>query len=295
MDQDFFSTTVFIILTLSKTSLPLIHTNLNTNSLNMKHLITITALILLFGCNNKKTHNVELIDLHIHLKGDLTIDEAIKKSETEGVRYGIAANCGLGFPIQTDEQISEYIAEMQNYPQFYVGMQAEGREWLNLFSPEAMAKFDYIFTDALTFTDAKGRRNRIWIEEETWVDDEQEFMNYLVETIVQIINTEPIDIYVNPTFLPAQLEERYDELWTNERMMQVIKAAKMNNIAIEINNRFKIPSEKFVKLAKAEGILFTIGTNNIDKNFPPPYFAEEMIVKCGLSNNDFWKPEMKIK
>jgi len=31
----------------------------------------------------------------------------------------------------------------------------------------------------MTFTDAKGRRNRIWIKEETWIDNEEEFMNYL--------------------------------------------------------------------------------------------------------------------
>jgi hypothetical protein len=259
----------------------------------MKYLLFISAAFLLISCSQNKKHDVELIDLHVHLKSDLTIDEAIKKSEAEGIRYGIAANCGLGFPIQTNEEIAGYVEYMRQYPQFYVGMQAEGREWLNMFSPEAIAKFDYVFTDAMTFTDAKGRRNRIWIEEETWVDDEQEFMDYLVETTVKIISTEPIDVYVNPTFLPAQLKYKYDELWTTKRMMQVIKAAKASNVAIEINNRFKLPSEKFVKLAKAEGVLFTIGTNNVDKNFPPPHFAEEMIIKCGLSNSDFWTPEMK--
>lgn len=259
----------------------------------MKHIFPIIAALIIMSCSPSQKHNVELIDLHIHLKGDLTIDEAIKKSEAEGVRYGIAANCGLGFPIQTDDQIDEYVEYMRQYPQFYVGMQAEGREWLNMFSPEAMAKFDYIFTDAMTFTDAQGRRNRIWIEEETWVDNEQDFMDYLVETTVNIISNEPIDIYVNPTFLPAQLESKYDELWTTERMQKVIDAAKQSNVAIEINTRFKLPSEKFIKMAKAEGLKFTIGTNNVDKNFPPPYFAEEMIVKCGLTNDDFWKPEMK--
>jgi len=29
---------------------------------------------------------------------------------------------------------------------------------------EAIEKFDYVFTDAMTFTDEKGRRNRIWIK-----------------------------------------------------------------------------------------------------------------------------------
>ena len=92
----------------------------------------------------------------------------------------------------------------------------------------------------MTFTDAKGRRNRIWISE-TWIDNEKNFMNYLVNTIVKILSTEPINMYVNPTYLPAQMADRYDSFWTDERMDRVIKAAKDHNIAIEINNRFKIP------------------------------------------------------
>ena len=81
-------------------------------------------------------------------------------------------------------------------------MQAEGREWVNIFSKESIDKFDYVFTDAMTFTDEKERRNRIWMKNETWIDDEEQFMDYLVNTLVTILNTEPIDIYVNSTFLP---------------------------------------------------------------------------------------------
>ncbi len=259
----------------------------------MKHLIIACCLIGFMSFNKKTNDKIEIIDLHVHLKGDLTIDEAIKKSEADGVKYGIAANCGLGFPIQTEAQIDSFVVKMRQYPQFYLGMQAEGREWLNLFSKEALAKFDYVFTDAMTFTDVKGRRNRIWIKEETWIDDEQQFMDYLVETAEKIILTEPINIYVNPTYLPEQMADRYDHFWTEGRMMKLIEAAKDKGVAIEINNRFKLPSEKFIKLAKATGLKFTIGTNNIDKNFTKPYYALEMIEKCGLVSSDFWVPVKK--
>ena len=43
---------------------------------------------------------------------------------------------------------------------------------------------------------------RLWIKEETEVGDPQDFMDQLVDRIVTIVTTEPIDIYVNPTFLP---------------------------------------------------------------------------------------------
>jgi len=172
-------------------------------------------------------------------------------------------------------------------------MQAEGREWVNLFTKESIDKFDYVFTDAMTFVDNKGRRNRIWLKDETWIYDEQQFMDDLVALIVKIISTEPINIYVNPTYLPEKIAARYDELWTDSRMDKVIQASKMNNVAIEINNRFKIPSFKFISKAKSAGVKFTIGTNNIDGNFPGPVYANEMIIKCGLKESDFFIPKRK--
>jgi hypothetical protein len=261
----------------------------------MKTILFAFACLVLFSCTNQPKDKVELIDLHVHLKGDLTIDEAIRKSENEKMKYGIAANCGLGFPVQNSTQIDSFVAFIRQYPQFYAGMQAEGREWVNLFTADDLRKFDYVFTDAMTFTDNKGRRNRIWIKEETWIDDEEQFMDYLVETTEKIIRTEPIDIYVNPTYLPEQMAGRYNQFWTTERMIKIIAAAVDHDVAIEINNRFKIPSEKFIKMAKMAGVKFTIGTNNIDKNFTQPYYALEMIEKCGLTEDNFWRPEMKEK
>jgi hypothetical protein len=236
----------------------------------------------------------QLYDLHVHLKGDLSIAEAVKKSQKDNVKYGIAVNCGLGFPIEQDSDVDGFVNQMQKYPQFYLAMQAEGREWVDMFSEEAMSKFDYVFTDAMTFTDREGRRNRIWVPSETWVDDEQVFMDDLVVTIVSIMNDEPIDIYVNATYLPEQINNRYDELWTEDRMDKVIQAAKDNDIAIEISNRFKIPSAAFIKRGKSAGVKFTSGTNNIDKNFPRPEYTLEMIKVCGLTEADFWLPERTL-
>jgi histidinol phosphatase-like PHP family hydrolase len=227
------------------------------------------------------------------LKGGFRIEDAAVKSINENIRYGIVTNCGIGFPVHNDSQIDSVIATFKNYPQFLLGMQAEGREWLNNFSKESMGKFDYVFTDGMTFTDAKGRRNRIWIKDETWIDNEEEFMDYLVSSIVKILNTEPINIYVNPTYLPEQMADRYDSFWTDERMNRVIKAAMDNTIAIEINNRYRIPSEIFISRAKKSGVKFTVGTNNIDANFTGAAYANEIIQKCSLTRSDFFQPVNK--
>jgi histidinol phosphatase-like PHP family hydrolase len=117
-------------------------------------------------------------------------------------------------------------------------------------------------------------------------------MDYYVKTIVKILAEEPINIYVNPTVLPTQMADRYDSFWTEDRMNKVIEAAKANNIAIEINNRYKIPSLDFIKKAKMAGVKFTVGTNNTDGNFTEDY-AREIIKKCKLVQQDFYQPVNK--
>jgi len=260
----------------------------------MKKAVIIIALISIWlSVAAQQNDPFQLFDLHIHLKGGFTVGDAIEKSKNENIKYGIAVNCGIGFPLKNDSQLDSVIAIMNKYPQFYKGMQAEGREWVNLFAKESINKFDYVFTDAMTFVDKKGRRNRIWLKDETWIDNEQQFMDDLVDLIIKIISSEPIQIYVNPTFLPELMADKYDEFWTDSRMDKVIQTAKEHEVAIEINNRFKIPSVKFILKAKNAGVKFTIGTNNIDGNFAGPEYAREMIKKCELNESDFFIPVRK--
>ncbi len=142
---------------------------------------------------------------------------------------------------------------MKGQPAF-VAMQAEGREWVTMFSKETRAKFDYVFTDSMTWTNPAGKRMRLWIPEEVEIGpDEQAFMDLLVSKTVGILETEPIDIYVNPTFLPAAIAPRYDTLWTEARMTRVIDAAVKNGVAIEINAPLQAAERALPPAGEGEG------------------------------------------
>lgn len=256
----------------------------------MKTIPSLFILVLLFSCSSLKVQSdFPLVDYHVHLKGDLTYEKAVEHSKRTGIRYGIALNCGLGFPTQGDSAALAWLGSMKGSP-FMLAMQAEGREWVKMFSPAVIAKFDYVFTDAMTYTDASGKRVRLWIKEEVAVPDKQLFMDDLVGRIETILSIEPIDIYVNPTFLPECIAAEYDQLWTRDRMLKVINAAVKNHIAIEINNRFRIPSEKFIKLAKKHGVRFAFGTNNTDSNMGDLDYCLLMKKRCGLTAGDMFKP-----
>ncbi len=281
-----------------------------------KSLITILIVSFLFTCKSKndKVSNIEtveanqsssiekiaklkesgyeIIDYHAHLKGGLTMEELLQHSKKTGIRYGVAFNAGVGFPITNDSTLLANYEQYKDYP-VYMAMQAEGREWVNMFSKENIKTFDYVFTDAMTWTDKKGRRMRLWMPEEVFIDGEDNFMDQLVDQIIGVMENEPIDIYVNSTYLPDILQPEYDSLWTKERMDKVIEAAANNNIAIEINARYKIPSATFIKRAKAAGVRFSMGTNNVDKDLGTLDYAIEMIEVCRLEPKDFFKPTKK--
>ncbi|HWL14661.1 MAG TPA: family 16 glycoside hydrolase [Opitutus sp.] len=235
--------------------------------------------------------NFPMVDLHTHLKGDLTLDRALAIARGKGVTLGIATNGGQGFPIQTDAAALAFIETMKERPVF-LALQAEGREWMKMFSKEARARFDYIFTDSMTWTNKAGKRLRLWIPEEADIGpDVQGFMDELVETTVRIIETEPIDIYVNPTFLPDAIAPRAKELWTDARMKKIIAAAVKHGVAIEINARYRLPSERFVRLAKAAGAKFTWGTNNTTAaDFGDWSYPLEMQRRAGLTWKNMWVP-----
>ncbi|MDR1172926.1 MAG: DUF1080 domain-containing protein [Bacteroidales bacterium] len=234
--------------------------------------------------------NFPVIDYHVHLKG-WNREQAMAHSRKTGIFYGVAPNCGIGFPVTSDADIDAYLDTTQNMSCFNA-MQGEGREWPTTFSAEAREKFDYVFTDAMTFTDHKGRRTRLWMPDEVWIDiDREQYMDMIVDRTVKVLKEEPISIYVNPTFLPEQMMPDYDSLWTDARINKVIEALVTKKIALEINARYCIPHEKIIRAAKEAGIRFTFGTNNANSDIGKLEYCIEMMQKCGITDRDMFFPQ----
>lgn len=235
--------------------------------------------------------NFPVQDYHVHLKGGLTKEVAAKQSRKTGINYAVAPNCGIGFPVTSDNDIYAYLDTMRSQP-FITAMQAEGREWLTTFSKDARDEFDYVFTDALTFTDSKDRRTRLWIPEETWIENEQKYMDLIVDKICDVLK-EPVDIYVNPCFLPKPMNEHYDEFWTESRINKFVDALSKSGKALEINELYQIPNKAIILKAKEAGVKFTFGTNNVVPEVSLLEYSIKMKKECGLQAIDMYKPKLK--
>lgn len=230
-----------------------------------------------------------LVDYHAHpFEGNVPLEKIIEAARERGVKLGVVEHGGHGQVLDNDEAVKRYVAKLAGYP-VYKGMQAEGLDWRKCFSKEVVAQLDYVLSDALTLPEKDGKKARIWTSE-LHIEDPQDFMERYVAFNVQVITEEPIDICANPTFLPDAIAAQYDALWTKERMMKIIEAARKENVAIEINSRYNIPSLAFLRLAKEAGVKFSFGTNNRDLEVGKLDYSVKMAKELGLTGNDMFVP-----
>lgn len=240
------------------------------------------------GGGTAEPFDFPLIDFHAHVEGAFSLLVALNQASRLGVKLGMAAHGGCHEPMNNDAALRKYLSSIVSQPVFK-GMQADGDDWMNCFSKEAIAELDYVLSDALTFTEKDGRLVHLWTPEAK-ITDKQDFMERYVDYNVRVITEEPIDIFANPTFLPEAIAKDYDTLWTETRMRKVIDAAVKFSVAIEINSLYNIPSAAFLRLAKEAGVKFSFGSNAHNDGVGKLDYSIKMGRELGLSRDDMFMP-----
>lgn len=225
----------------------------------------------------------------MHLASGLTVEEAVSLGRVRGAAIGIVEHGGVGQVLSDDEALLRYVETLRDQA-VYVGMQAEGADWMGCFSAGAVAQLDYVLTDALTFTDTDGHRLQLW-RPDVVIAETEDFVEQYIAFHVQIMDSQPIDIMANPTFLPACLAQEYERLWTDERMGRIIEAAVSSQVALEINARYCVPSTRFVELAKRAGVTFSFGTNcHHEEDVGRLDYCLQVAATCDLEIDELFDP-----
>ncbi len=231
-----------------------------------------------------------LLDLHVHLTGNFTIDHVMEISKRTNVQFGIVVNPGGA--VNDDAGLRRFIESLKPYP-VYCGLQPMTPGWSRNFSPETIRQLDYVLMDAQTIPNGNryGETLRIW-NFDTYVDDPQKFMETYMTHILEVINNdEPLNIFGWPLFLPVCIAPEYHTLWTEARMQKIIAALKRKNLAVEINDLAHTPHEKFINMAKEQGLKFTFGSDTRDQKAGRLDFCKSVARKCSLKKDDFFLPK----
>lgn len=231
-----------------------------------------------------------LVDLHVHLAGNFTIDRVMEISRKTGVQFGIVVNPGGA--VSDDAGLRRFIESLKPYP-VYCGLQPMSPGWSRSFSPETLQQLDYVLMDAQTIPNGNGYAEtlRIW-NFDTYVDDPQKFMDVYMSHILEVVdNHEPLNIFGWPLFLPVCIARDYDRLWTEARMRKIVAALKRKHLAVEINDLAHTPHERFIDMAKEQGLKFTFGSDTRDQKAGRLDYCKYVAKKCNLKRDDFFLPK----
>jgi hypothetical protein len=230
-----------------------------------------------------------LTDLHVHLTDNFNIENIMDISKRTKVQFGIVENPGNR--VRDDSTLKNFIDKLQPYP-VYVGLQPMSPGWSKNFSPAVLSQLDYVLMDAQTIPMGNGYNEtlRIW-NFDTYVDDTDKFMKVYMEHTLEVINNnEPLTTLGWPLFLPVCISRDYYTLWTEERMQKIISALKKKNINIEINDMSHTPHEKFINMAREQGLKFTFGSDTRDQKAGRLDYCKYIAKKCNLKRGDFFIP-----
>jgi len=242
-----------------------------------------------FSIGKSVKNEFPLLDLHIHLTNNFTINHVLEITKKTGVQFGIVVNPGYG--VNDNASLRRFIETLLPYP-VYIGLQPMTPGWSKDFSPEVIAQLDYVLMDAQTIPSGNGYGEtlRIW-NFDTYIDDSEYFIEIYMSHILEVINNdEPLTTLGWPLSLPVCIARDYYALWTEERMQKIISAAKKKNINIEINDLSHTPHEKFIIMAKEQGLKFTFGSDTHDQKAGRLDYCKYIAKKCNLKREDFFFP-----
>jgi len=233
--------------------------------------------------------NVPVIDYHIHLRGGMTLEKSLINQAKTGIQSGVLENAGKDWPLSTNDKIEEFITAAEKYPVF-IGLQVNDRDWFNVIDAKLLKRLDYVLADTMIMNDESGKPQKLWFEDQYEIGDPEVWMQRYFRHCMTIVN-EPISILANPTYLPKRVAHLYDQLWTEERMTQLIEAGVKNNVAFEIQAGSEFPKEKFIKLCQSKGAKFTIGRNNHDDKPIDLKKCLDAMEKFDLKSKDIFVPK----
>ncbi|MBI5693711.1 MAG: hypothetical protein HZC55_26850 [Verrucomicrobia bacterium] len=234
-----------------------------------------------------------LVDLHVHPDRS-TLAAIAALAREQGVRYGLVEHAGTKenvYPrvLSSDAELLAWVDELEPHG-FLKGIQAEWIDWSGCFSRAALARLDYVLTDAMTMPGPGGRRMKLWEKDAVIEDDAQRFMDRFVDWHVQVLREQPIDVLGNVSWLPAKFAADYERLWTQARIERVVGEFVRQGVALEISSSYQIPKTSFLKLAREAGVKFCFGSNGRYPAMGRLEYSLQAAQALRLSPGDCWLP-----
>jgi len=253
---------------------------------------------------------VSLLDCHNHTAewsdGRQSVEEILARAKEEGVRVGLSDHAGLGDFLNTNDKLLAYADFLSQYP-VARGVEIDlGRSIL--VAPDVRKKFDYVI-GSVHGLELNGVRLGFaplikWLKggfpeynPGAVIKDWDLFFNAHLALLEKEFLEQKYDILGHCTMLPALAraktpEEAFPEWW-EEKLVILLQ---MNNVTMELSNRWLTPYDRLMKKAVDAGLTFSVGSDGHDvtKTCVLDY-PKKMMAKYGVKEDRIFTVKRKLE
>jgi histidinol phosphatase-like PHP family hydrolase len=235
---------------------------------------------------------MQKIDLHIHTEhsdSQLTVAEVARLARRAGVTAGICDHLSPYHKMFEAAAFDDYVADVRAHglllgAEYCIGESIPVGE-------DRLAELDYL-EGGLHALELGGEKYFFWGDRNA--EDADAFVEKYAEVILSAFAGDPLDVLAHPTYLPAYLSDRYDEIWNERRCGELWEAAAGRGVALEISGRWMVPRPKQIRLALDAGATFALGSDAhrraelFDLEYPL-----RMVERFEIPDDRIFRPERK--
>ena len=233
--------------------------------------------------------HMPVIDFHVHLRGGMTVEKAIDRQAVTGINVGVLRNLGKGWPLETDDQLQEFLDNVDGKPVF-VGLQVNDRDWYTKHSSELLKRLDFVLGDTMIMPmpDDDSPPVKLFEPDQYTIDNAEAWMERYVQHNLRVL-AEPITILANPTWLPPAWRTNTISCGPTSVCGRSFK--RLSTIAWHWKSTPAADTRETALFAWPKmGAKFTFGSNNFDDRPIDMSRCLEAIEKYDLSPNDMYVP-----
>lgn len=235
---------------------------------------------------------MQKIDLHIHTvhsDSPLTVAYVARRARRAKVAAGICDHLSPYHKMFEAAAFDRYVADVRGH-----GLRLGAEYCIGEDIPvddDRLAELDYLVGGVHAVV-VGGRKYFFWGME--LPRDADAFVDAYMEAMVEALTKGPLDVLAHPTYLPAPLSQRYDQIWDEKRCGELWAAAAAHGVAVEISGRWLVPGARQIELAAEMGVDFAIGSDahRADELFAVEY-PLRMIEQLRIPESRIFVPERK--
>lgn len=209
-----------------------------------------------------EAQSLRRVDLHIHTQfsdGKHSLDEAHRVAQTKGLTYVAVTDHYSEFASlpkrMSKRDLGGYLESLGRVHAFK-GLEVEILEDGSVsMSAKTGNDFDIIVGGLHAIHGVRFSRDL------TPILDAKGFVDDVRVALIKAMESRCLDVLAHVTWLPSSLSYRIRELVDAKWIASVIEAASDFGVAIELNGRWRLPNEDWVKRCVHQGVQLSLGSD----------------------------------